>query len=132
MKKIIYCLFCLCVLAGCKSKLDEVSFSDNPYDSDYSGEEVVILDSVSRVRVTTTVYVNRVTITSKIQMYQKVVLYRNGVVIKTENRSGYTGEFIEQVDDYTAIPGSTYTYTAALKHEEAFTRKSNSVTFTTP
>jgi hypothetical protein len=133
MKKIFYTLFMIVLLAGCKNKLDEIGFTDNPYDSDYNGEAVVRIDSVSSALVSTTpiIYLTKVHITSLIQMYSNVILYRNGSVLRTVPRSGYESTLIETIDDNTAVSGITYSYTASLKFDSGITQPSNAVSFTT-
>ncbi|MCW3072142.1 MAG: hypothetical protein JWO44_2032 [Bacteroidetes bacterium] len=121
-------LFLLC----CKSKLDEVQLNDNPYDLEYAGPKVVRIDSVRKVEVSFHVYANKINLTSLTEMYQGVILYRNGVVIKTINRTSHASVLKESIYDNTAVSGVTYSYTASLKYDNGKTGQSDAFNFTTP
>ncbi|MCW3104081.1 MAG: hypothetical protein JWO09_2521 [Bacteroidetes bacterium] len=132
MKKAFYILAAAFFLLGCKSKLDDVQLNDNPYDHEYAGPKVVRIDSVRRMEVGFHVYATKVSLTSSTEMYQGAILYRNGVAIKTINRTSHASVLTEALYDNTAVAGTAYSYTAALKYDNGKTGQSDAFNFITP
>jgi hypothetical protein len=135
MKKISCFLMIMSLFAGCKkNELNDIGFTDNPYDSDYSGDAVVRIDSITRVKISAIplIYITRVHITSFIEMYSDVVLYRNDSIIETTQRTGHSNPFIETIDDVSAVSGITYIYEASLKFDSGISQPSDAVSYSRP
>jgi hypothetical protein len=132
MKKILYILLPVLFLFSCKSKLDDVKLNDNPYDREYEGAKVVRVDSIRNVKITSTVYANKINLTALTGMYIDFSLYRNGVFVKTANRTSYDAVLTEVIYDYGTVSGTTNSYTVALKFDDNKTQQSDPFTFRTP
>ncbi len=135
MKKILYILVVIVAFTSCKSKLDKITLDDNPYDQAYNGPKVIWINSISGgINSTTSAHFNTLHIGINTELYEYVMVYRNGTLILTSGRSSYApgSAQTENIEDHTVAAGVTYTYTVALKYEEGSTQKSDAVIFTTP
>ncbi|MCW3085675.1 MAG: hypothetical protein JWP12_3041 [Bacteroidetes bacterium] len=135
MKKIIYLLVVIIAFTSCKSKLDKITLDDNPYDQAYTGPKVIRINSISGdINSTTGAHYNTLHVAISTELYEYVLVYRNGVLVLTASRSSYApgNAQTENIADRTVVAGTVYTYTVALKYEEGSTQKSDAVVFTTP
>jgi hypothetical protein len=126
MRTILTLLFgSLLLLTGCSNKLDDVVFTDNPYDDDYIGPDVIFIDNIVR----DTAY-NRNNIYYHVTFPNSdgVRLYKNGTVIATHYNSTTHTIFIS--DPY-ASSGYTYTYEVRL-YAGGGESPSDPVIYTTP
>lgn len=133
MTRLLYiALFSIVVLSGC-NKLKDTKLNNNPYDKNYEGSKVVSISSVSTTFVSG-VPRNDLTVTINYNLYEKVVLYRNGVVKGTFSRLDYSSvsTFTESFSDMSPTNGETYTYQVALTYDSGTTSLSDSYVYTTP
>jgi hypothetical protein len=114
------------VFSGCAKKLDGVSFSDNPYDNDYSGPRVLKINNITRD--TTGADKNRIYYSLSYDNYDGIKLYKNGVLLATHYKEiAHTVDF----QDVYAVPGVTYNYKLVMYCGSGDT-ESDPVSFTTP
>jgi hypothetical protein len=135
MKKIVCILAVIVAFTSCKSKLDKITLDNNPYDAAYNGPKVVGISSISSsVIATTGAHYNTLHIAINTELYEYVLVYRNGALILTSGRDSYAPGSVqaENIEDHAVVDGTTYTYTVALKYEEGSTQQSDAVVFTTP
>lgn len=127
-----FALFSIVVLSGC-NKLKDTKLNNNPYDKNYEGSKVVSISSVSTTLVSG-VPRNDLTVTINYNLYEKVVLYRDGVVKGTFSRMNYSSgsTFTESFSDTSPENGKTYTYQVALTYDSGTTSLSDSYVYTTP
>lgn len=137
MRRLLIFISFLCILQGCKKKeqLEDIKFDDNPYDNAYTGPNVVLIGGAERIQTGISTFVSKIYVNSSTDLYHFVLLYRNGVLIRTMPRSNHSLSstiFTETIIDNTAISGVTYNYTASLKYVDALTKKSDAFVYLTP
>ncbi len=113
MRATLILLFLSLFVGACSSGLDDVKFSDNPYDNDYDGDRVITITNVDTVHSTTNGIYTAVSYTRNYGKSDGVKLYRNGVKIAT-NYNSIVNSDSWYFKDITAVSGVTYTYEVRL------------------
>lgn len=131
MKRYLYISSLLILMSSCYTRLDDVKLNDNPYDSEYDGPKVVVIDSIVFKYIASVGY-NYVYISGKIDMYDEFSFYKNGVLINTYTRGTLSTPGRELVIDAPVVFGQTNTFQAQLKYLGKGTSLSDPVVFTTP
>jgi len=125
----------LFLFSGCDNRLTDVELNSNPYDQEYAGPKVVMIDhgrTIIETVFTTAHPKNEIYVRPATQLYHKVNLYRNGVLIKTSPRQSYGAEnLVEMIRDESPVAGVSYSYEAALVSETSVTAKSEPFSYTT-
>jgi hypothetical protein len=132
MKRIYFAaLLVVLGFSGC-NKLKDVNLDTNPYDKDYNGPKVAMINHIEQGIIQPSDHYVKVVAFSSTVFYSYVVLYRNGLVIGTYYRKAYnTGPLYEETfEDHGLVVGQTYTYQIQLKYESGYTSLSDGCSVT--
>ena len=131
MKKLIVASSVLLLLSSCYTRLDDVKLNDNPYDKEYDGPKVVLIDSISYHYIGGIGY-DYIYISSKIEMYDEFSIYKNGTFINTFARGTLSTPHRELIIESPVVSGQTNSYQAQLKYLGQKTSLSDAYVFTNP
>ncbi len=132
MNRVYVVAFLIVLVFSSCNKLKDVHLNTNPYDKDYNGPKVAMINHIEQALIQPSDHYVKVITFSSTVFYSFVVVYRNGVEIGTHYRTAYHNGilFQENFEDHGLVAGQTYTYQIKLKYESGYTSLSDGCSVT--